>query len=126
MRRKESAATSAKPNENSINNTATLEEAPEAAQSKKEDEDEHEINEEDDDEDSAEEVEKVEHYLESPEKEHATQKTPPTETEVQKQENQPESYTAVCNLQLKNNKEIENNIMEEKIIEVINAFPCSL
>ena len=41
MRKKDSAATSAKPNENSMNNTATSEEAPEAAQSKMEDEDEH-------------------------------------------------------------------------------------
>ena len=124
--------TAAKSNENSTN-TAMI--TQETAQNKKEIKSGHHKINNDEDEDSAEEVEKVEHYLESPEKEGhdaTTQKTPSTstETEVQKQEvaellqeNQPESYTAVCNLQLKNNKEIENNIMEEKIIEVIKCIP---
>ena len=75
--------------------------------------------------------EKVEHYLESPEKE--PQKSPEKEqpqkeedktceiAASQQEENQ-ESHAATCNLHLQNNKEIDNNIMEEKLIEVINAF----
>merc|ERR1712051_1180509 len=70
--------------------------------------------------------EKVEHYLESPEKE--PQRSPEKE-QPQKEENKTceiaapqeenqESHAATCNLHLQNNKEIDNNIMEEKLIEV--------
>ena len=69
----------------------------------------------------AEEVEKVEHYLESPEKEPAHKVE--VETEVMHQtlvpENNQQSHAAVCKLQLQSNVEMENTIMEEKIIEVI-------
>ena len=75
--------------------------------------------------------EKVEHYLESPEKE--PQKSPEKEqpqkeedktceiAASQQEENQ-ESHAATCNLHLQNNKEIDNNIMEEKLIEVKNCI----
>merc|ERR1712203_960049 len=73
--------------------------------------------------------EKVEHYLESPEKE--PQKSPEKEqpqkeedktceiaaSQLEQEENQ-ESHAVTCNLHLQNNKEIDNNIMEEKLIEV--------
>ena len=71
------------------------------------------------DDDSVGEVEKVEHYLESPEKE------PKKDESVEKHEVEKEiqkTHAETCNLHLQNNKEIDTNILEEKFIEVINLF----
>merc|ERR1712008_450983 len=80
--------------------------------------------------------EKVEHYLESPEKE--PQKSPEKEqpqkeedktceiaaSQLEHEESQ-ESHAATCNLHLQNNKDIDNNIMEEKLIELFQAVKSS-
>lgn len=116
------SVTSAKTNETSTTNTActpsddyvTASEVQSESLTEKNDNQEMDYAD-----DSAEEVEKVEHYLESPEKEHKVEEPEVVMQEPLVPENNKESHAAVCKMQLQSNLEMENTIMEEKIIEVI-------